>query len=303
MSRAHHELDVPVDGGMLHVGVSEADTPDAPTALLIHGVTSSHLAWPFVADRLPHLRLVAPDLRGRGRSNTLAGPAGMVAHAADMVAVLDALDIDRVVVVGHSMGAFVSVVLADRYPDRVASLVLVDGGLPLDVPPGLDPDTAIRLVLGPTAERLGMRFASTDEYLDFWRAHPAFRTAWTSQLEAYLAYDLVDDGQGALRPATAYATVVDDTVDMNTGTAVPDALARMRHPARLFTVPRGLQDEPPGLYAPAYLDRLLADNPALAHRRIEGFNHYTIVMSPDGAQAIAPEIAAAVSAAPPRSGS
>ncbi|MEQ6898684.1 alpha/beta fold hydrolase [Microbacterium sp. KR10-403] len=303
MSRERHEVDVPVDGGMLHVGVWEADAADAPTALLIHGVTSSHLAWPFVAERLSGVRLIAPDLRGRGRSNTLTGPAGMAAHAADMVAVLDALGIDRTVVVGHSMGAFVSVVLADLHPDRVSSLVLVDGGFPLDVPAGLDPDTAIRLVLGPTAERLDMRFASTEDYLDFWRAHPAFRQAWTPELEQYLAYDLVDDGAGALRPATAYATVVDDTVDMNTGSAVPDALARLQHPVRLLTVPRGLQDEEPGLYAPAHLGRLLAAHPAVAHRRIDGFNHYTIVMSPGGADVVAPEIAAAVSAVTTRSAS
>ncbi|WEG07441.1 alpha/beta fold hydrolase [Microbacterium horticulturae] len=303
MSRERHEIDVPVDGGMLHVGVWEADSADAPTALLIHGVTSSHLAWPFVADRLPGVRLIAPDLRGRGRSNRLAGPAGMAAHAADMVAVLDALSIDRAVVVGHSMGAFVSVVLADVHPDRVSSLVLVDGGFPLDVPADLDPDTAIRLVLGPTAERLEMRFTSTAEYLDFWRAHPAFRQAWTPELEDYLAYDLVEDDGGALHPATAYATVVDDTIDMNTGSAVPDALGRLRHPTRLLTVPRGLQDEEPGLYAPAHLNRLLADHPAVEHRRIGGFNHYTIVMSPEGADVVAPEIAAAISVAPMRSAS
>jgi len=303
MTRERHEIDVPVSGGMLHVGVWEAEAADAPTALLIHGVTSSHLAWPFVADRLPGVRLIAPDLRGRGRSNALPGPAGMAAHAADMVALLDALGIERTVVVGHSMGAFVSVVLADLHPDRVSSLVLIDGGFPLDVPAGLDPDTAIRLVLGPTAERLDMRFASTEDYLDFWRAHPAFVHAWTPELEAYLAYDLVDDGDGGLRPATAYATVVDDTVDMNTGTTVPDALRRLRQPMRLLTVPRGLQDEEPGLYPPAYLGRLLEAYPAVAHRRIEGFNHYTIVMSPEGADVVASGIEAAVSAVPTRSAS
>ena len=93
----------------------------------------------------------------------------------DLVAVLDALGVDRAVVVGHSMGAFVALVFGDLYPDRVSRLVLVDGGLPLDVPAGLSSDEVIQLVLGPTAERLAMRFASVDEYLDFWRAHPAFR--------------------------------------------------------------------------------------------------------------------------------
>ncbi|WP_417564503.1 alpha/beta fold hydrolase [Microbacterium sp.] len=284
--RITETVDVPVAGGALRVGV-RAGEKDAATALLIHGVTSSHLAWPFVAERLPGLRLLAPDLRGRGASNAVAGAAGMAAHAADMIAVLDRFGVEQARVVGHSMGAFVAVVLAHLYPDRVSDLVLIDGGLPLSVPEGLDPDTLVALILGPTAERLNMRFGSVDEYLEFWRAHPAFAHDWNTEVEAYLAYDLVDDGAGALRPATSYQTVVDDTVDMNTGTALPAALAGLRHPTRLVTVPRGLQDEPPGLYPADYLEKILPDYPTVQHTRIEGFNHYTIAMSPAGAQIVA----------------
>ncbi|WP_203579735.1 alpha/beta fold hydrolase [Microbacterium hibisci] len=290
----YRAIDVPVDGGSLHAGVWEPTGAhsDSPTVLLVHGVTASHLAWPFVVDRLPGVRVVAPDLRGRGRSNGIAGVAGMAAHAADLAALLDSLDIAQTVVVGHSMGGFVSVVFAHLHPERVSRLVLVDGGLPLDVPAGLDADELVAGILGPTAARLSMRFADTGEYLDFWRKHPAFASDWTPELERYLAYDLVDDGEGAFRPATSYATTADDTVDMNTGDALPAALAGLRHPSRLLTVPRGLQDERPGLYAPEHLDRLLAAYPGVEHERIDGFNHYTIVMSPAGADVVAAAVRA-----------
>ncbi|WP_127474512.1 alpha/beta hydrolase [Microbacterium sulfonylureivorans] len=285
----YRTVDVPVSGGDLRVGVWDPEPADAAAAdvLLIHGVTSSHLAWPFVVDRLPGVRAVAPDLRGRGASNDLVGPAGLQAHADDLAAALDALGIERTVVVGHSMGAFVAVVFAHRHPDRVSRLVLVDGGLPLDVPAGLDTDTLVAGILGPTAARLSMRFADAGEYLDFWRSHPAFRADWTPELEQYLAYDLVADGAGAFRPATSYETTADDTLDMNTGTGLSDALAGLRHPARMITAPRGLQDEEPGLYAPAHLARVLAANPGVRHERLDRFNHYTIVMSPAGADAVA----------------
>ncbi|MCH6229229.1 alpha/beta hydrolase [Microbacterium sp. CFH 31415] len=299
MSHTYRQLDVPVDGGLLHAGVWETDAAaDAPSVLAVHGVTASHLAWPFVAERLPGVRVVAPDLRGRGRSNGIEGSAGMAAHADDLAALLDALGIDRTVVVGHSMGAFVSVVFAARHAERVSRLVLVDGGLPLDVPAGMDTDALVAGILGPTAARLSMTFADTGEYLDFWRRHPAFTDAWTPELERYLAYDLVDDGAGAHRPATSYATTADDTVDMNTGTTLPDALAGLRHPTRLITVPRGLQNEPPGLYAPAHLDRVLAANPSVRHERVEGFNHYTIVMSPGGADVVAAAVQEELAAVP-----
>lgn len=292
MSR-YRTIDVPVDGGGLRVGIwepvasGEPGEPDAaPAVLLIHGVTASHLSWPFVADRLPHARVIAPDLRGRGRSNQLARPAGLGAHARDLVAVLDELRIERVVVVGHSMGAFVALVLGDLYPDRVSRVVLVDGGLPLDLPAGLTADEVIQLVLGPTADRLAMRFASTDAYLDFWRVHPAFRRDWTPELEAYLTYDLVGE-EPELRPATGYATLEEDSIDQNTGSAVLDALAHLRHPTVLLTAERGLLDQVPALYAQERIPGLLAAHPDIVHIAVPEVNHYTIAMSARGADAVA----------------
>ncbi|MFX9634899.1 alpha/beta fold hydrolase, partial [Acinetobacter baumannii] len=81
---------------------------------------------------------------------------------------LDAANVTSSLVVGHSMGAFVSLALAYLYPERVSRLLLIDGGLPLDVPAGLDTDTLVAAILGPTAVRLSRRFASVDDYLDFW---------------------------------------------------------------------------------------------------------------------------------------
>ena len=140
-----------------------------------------------------------------------------------------------------------AVVLADRHPDRVAGCSLVDGGLPLAVPTGLSTEEVIAFVLGPTAERLTMRFASTEDYRDFWRATRPSPPTGRRQLEAYLAYDLVGE-QPDLRPATSHDAMAADTVDLISGTALTDALARLRHPALLLTAPRGLLDEAPGLY-------------------------------------------------------
>jgi len=287
----YRTVDVAVEGGDLRVGVWEPDAAGQTVAsvLLIHGVTASHLSWQQVADRLPGLRVIAPDLRGRGRSNGLTGRAGLAAHARDLAAVLDALEVDRTVVVGHSMGAFVGLVFADLHPDRVSRLVLVDGGLPLDVPTGLAPEEIIQLVLGPTAERLAMRFASVGEYLDFWRAHPAFRRDWSPALEAYLAYDLVGEAP-TLRPATSYATLEEDSIDQNAGTAIVDSLGRLRHPTLFLTAERGLLDQVPPLYDPARVPSLLATHPGLRHEHLDDVNHYTIVLSERGADAVADAI-------------
>ncbi|RKQ94984.1 pimeloyl-ACP methyl ester carboxylesterase [Mycolicibacterium mucogenicum 261Sha1.1M5] len=291
-SHTYRTVDVPVPGGQLRVGVWDPVTPAAgePTALAVHGVTASHLAWQFVVEELPGIRILAPDLRGRGASNGVDGPAGMAAHAADLVAVLDAFGEPSVPVFGHSMGAFVAVTLAHLAPERVARLVLIDGGLPLDAPAGVSAEALVQAILGPTAERLSMRFADITAYLDFWRAHPAFVRDWSAELESYFAYDLVPAGD-AYRPATSLATTTDDTVDMNTGTTLTGALAALPGfpgPVDLVTVPNGLLDERPGLYPPRHLAALLAALPNVRHTELDDLNHYTVVMSGRGARAVAP---------------
>lgn len=282
----------------MHVGLWEpADgADDAPAVLLIHGVTASHLSWLAVAERLPDARVIAPDLRGRGRSNGLVGPAGLAAHARDLADVLDALEVERAVAVGHSMGAFVALVFGDVHSERVSRVVLVDGGLPLDLPAGLSSDEVIRLVLGPTAERLAMRFSSVDEYLDFWRAHPAFRRDWSPTLETYLAYDLVGAAP-ELRPATSYATLEEDSIDQNTGTAIAHALAELRHPTVMLTAERGLLDQVPPLYSAERLPGLIAAYAGLRHQAVGDVNHYTIVLSERGADAVAAAVRAELAAA------
>src|SRR5690606_35734870 len=114
--RRYRTFNAPVRGGELAAGAWGPEAARA-TVLAIHGITANHLAWPFVAAALDDLRVLAPDLRGRGRSGTLPGPWGMLQHADDLVALLDAAGIDRVTVVGHSMGGFVAATLAARHPD------------------------------------------------------------------------------------------------------------------------------------------------------------------------------------------
>ncbi|MCR2825321.1 hypothetical protein [Microbacterium sp. zg.Y909] len=164
------------------------------------------------------------------------------------------------------------------------------------LPAGLDAETVVSHILGPTAERLNQRFADQAAYLDFWRDHPAFRGAWSAELEEYLAYDLSPEGD-LLRPATSYRTTVDDTVDMNGGETLPAALEALSHDTLLLTVPRGLRDDLPGLYPRVHLQPLLERMPQVRHRRIEGFNHYTIVLSGRGAAAVAGHVREALAPA------
>lgn len=274
-------LDVPVDGGDLRVGRWTADDPQAPVVLAVHGVTANHLAWQALG-ALGRFTVLAPDLRGRGRSSRLQGRAGMDRHADDLAAVLDHLDVAAPLLTGHSMGGFVAAAFGARHGERVCATVLVDGGLPLPSPPeGTTPEQALNATIGPAAQRLTMTFASPEQYLDFWRPHPAFADAWTPEVEAYLTYDL--DGE---RSSVSLDAVRDDSRDLldADGSA---ARARALPPGTVFLrAPAGLMAEPGGLYPAELVERHREAFPGVGVRDVPGTNHYTIVMAERGARAV-----------------
>lgn len=245
MTATYSAVDVP---GGLHAGVWRAADSPAGAVVAIHGVTSSHKAFAAVAEALPEYVVVAPDLRGRGRSNGLGGPYGMAQHADDVAELIRFLGLGKVVLVGHSMGGFVSVVLAHRHPDLVDRIVLVDGGIPLELPAGVDPQESIEAVLGPAAKRLEMTFPTRESYTNLWRAHPAFAGTWTPVVEDYIAYDLVGE-DGAWHAATPYEALAADTVDLGDpeGSLI-QGLDALRTPTVLLQAERGMLDQPEGMY-------------------------------------------------------
>lgn len=289
-------ISVPVDGGDLAVGILGSRDPAAPTVIAAHGITASHRAWLTVARQLPEVRILAPDLRGRGRSNRLAGPFGLRQHAADLERVLDRFGVDRTVALGHSMGAFVAVLLAARAPERVAGLVLVDGGVPLELPAGVDADDVPIALLGPAAERLRMTFESRAAYREFWSAHPAFLDALTLDVLDYIDYDLEGEAP-ELRPSASVEAVTADARELYGPGWYLDALRTLRMPITVLRAPRGLLAEPPGLYPPGRLENARDDLAQLDIIEVDDVNHYTIVMGLPGATAVAGAVRSAIAAA------
>lgn len=282
MSQIYEEIDVP---GGLHAGVWRPEGEPVGDVVAIHGVTSSHMAFAAVARALPEYRVVAPDLRGRGRSNEIGGPYGMAQHADDVAALLDHLGVEQALPVGHSMGAFVSVVLAHRHPRIAERLVLVDGGIPLELPEGVAADEAISAILGPAADRLSMTFPDRDTYKAMWKQHPSFSN-WSDDIERYVDYDL--DGEAPeLRPATKYEALEEDTLDLGKlDGALMTALQELKVPALFLQAERGMLDQDTGLFRDEYLQQWLGVLPQVTARKVEDVNHYTIVFDDAGVDAI-----------------
>ncbi len=107
-----------------------AGDADAPPMVLLHGLGASGADWEVVAAAFARdYRLIAPDLRGHGASDW-PGVYSYELMRDDVSALLDALGLDDVVLVGHSMAAVVAWLLAIAQPQRVHRLIVEDAPLP-----------------------------------------------------------------------------------------------------------------------------------------------------------------------------
>ena len=112
-------LTIEANGASFNVAVAGKGRP----LLLLHGWPEFWWCWAEVMDRLQDdFQLIAPDLRGFGDSDKPEGPWGAADHAADMLALMDAMDLPKVGVVGHDVGGAVMQSMARAAPDRFAGL-------------------------------------------------------------------------------------------------------------------------------------------------------------------------------------
>src|SRR2546421_5320288 len=170
-----------VNGVNLHYVTWGEFTRPERAVLLVHGLTASHLEWPRLGPSLAERGwyAIAPDLRGRGQSDKPPHGYGIPYHANDLLALCDALGLPTVHVVGHSLGAQVTIFLAAIHPQRVGRIVLVDAG-------GKLPADAISAI-APALARLGTVYPSLDAFLQTMQQAPVYQ--WNTFWERYYRYD------------------------------------------------------------------------------------------------------------------
>ncbi|MDT5190799.1 MAG: hypothetical protein QOG79_5493 [Mycobacterium sp.] len=106
-----------------------------PAILLIHGIGDNSTTWSTVQSKLAQrFTVIAPDLLGHGRSDKPRADYSVAAYANGMRDLLSVLDVERVTVVGHSLGGGVAMQFAYQFPQLVDRLILVGaGGVTKDV--------------------------------------------------------------------------------------------------------------------------------------------------------------------------
>jgi pimeloyl-ACP methyl ester carboxylesterase len=182
------------DGRFLDIGgtrtyVQESGRRTGRAVVLVHGFGGSTYSWRFTRATLAAAgyRVIALDLRGFGLSaKSWDGDHSHAAQATLVLAVMDALGVERAVLVGHSMGGNVVAHVALAAPDRVTALVLVDAAVVSpDLPGGSGMGSpAVALLQVPPvrqvarfAVRLGLNAGTLDQMLRSAYADPTFPTA------------------------------------------------------------------------------------------------------------------------------
>jgi pimeloyl-ACP methyl ester carboxylesterase len=277
----YSEFDFSVRGGQAHAG--QWGNPSDPLIVGVHGVTANHLNFGLLGPLLEgRARLVAPDVRGRGRSSTLPAPFHMQAYVDDLVALADHLEIEKLKLVGHSMGAYIAASFAALRPDRTEAVFLIDGALTLPLPPDFDIDAYMKNLLGPSLERLSMTFGSPQAYADFWRQHPALKDDWGPHIDAYLDYDLVPADGGGYRSSVSTDAVMEYSVELLSTERGSD-FSRLQCPAALVRAARGLLNQDTPLLPDAVAEPLLATTQIVDLGILPDTNHWTITFAPEGA--------------------
>jgi|SRR5579864_9294704 len=163
--------------------------------ICVHGITANAFYFQALADSLSrHCRVIAYDLRGRGDSDKPEEGYSVPVHAADLAEVIDALELDRPVVIGHSLGAIIGVYFAASYPQKLSKLVLLDGGgyLPWQT-------TAEQFAwLTASIGRLGTPVVSFQAYVERLKVAPFLGPYWNEYTDIYFTHDVFYQHDGSV---------------------------------------------------------------------------------------------------------
>ncbi|MBY7144533.1 alpha/beta hydrolase [Virgibacillus sp. NKC19-3] len=143
-----------INGKMIQV----TDYPGKKDPIIaIHGLTGTYKNMHYYAEKFKgDYRFIAVDLRGRGNSDALDANPSIFKHADDIIGLVEVLAIGNPILMGHSMGAFISAIFASKM-DSVKGVILLDGAAKMS--------ERQRDIVKPSLERLSKLYVSKEQYV------------------------------------------------------------------------------------------------------------------------------------------
>ena len=246
--------------------------------LCVHGITANCRCWDVVAAALvPQYHVMAMDLRGRGRSDKPAKGYSLTHHIRDMNCLLDDLDVEKVVILGHSLGAFIGLAFAAEYPQRIEHLILVDGG------GDLSKEQMDKVFNGikPALDRLEMVFPSEEAYLKK-MSEPPYIQPWSPAIETYYRYE-IESTEGGVRTNIQPAHIQEEAANIRK-VACAAFYPKVNCKVLILRAAKGLLSQEDILLPEAVIDKMMVELPDARRFDVEGLNHYGIVFQPHEAR-------------------
>ena len=216
-------------------------------------------------------------MRGRGLSDKPPTGYNLEQHCRDIEAVLDDLKIDRVVAMGHSLGAYITLALAAGRPARVDRLVLIDGGARMQPEDWAKVTTAIK----PSLDRLEADFPTFEEYLAPLKAASFFQP-WNKALDEYFDYE-AEEVNGRWRSRIRAEHMREEAAGltvMDTGVFFP----RVRCPVLILRATQGILSSDDLLISKSSAAEMLEALPGSRLVNVDGTNHYSIMFQANDAR-------------------
>jgi pimeloyl-ACP methyl ester carboxylesterase len=260
------------DGINLQVAIWEGAGKEI---LSIHGLTANCRFWDCLANALsPRHKLIAMDLRGRGLSDKPPTGYSIDSHCKDVLALMDDLGLRRPVLMGHSLGAFISLVYAARNPQRVDRLILVDGGGKLAEAQMAKVFAGIK----PSLDRLGKIFHSFEDYLSQMKQAP-YLQPWNPFMDKYFQYE-VEEVEGGVRSRVHPKHIEEEAQNLGKVDST-QFYQKVICPTLILRATKGMLAKDDLVLPEDVADRMVQEMPNAKRVDVEGTNHYTILFQPD----------------------
>jgi len=243
--------------------------------LCIHGLTANCRFWDCLASALsPQHRVIAMDLRGRGLSDKPPEGYSIERHCKDVLALIDDLGLKRPVLMGHSLGAFISLVFSAKHPQRVDRLILVDGG------GKLSEAQMARVFAGikPSLDRLGKTFPSFEDYISQMKLAP-YLQPWNSYMETYFHYE-VEKVKGGLRSRVHPKHIEEEAKNLGKVDS-RKFYQKVTSPTLILRATKGMLFEDDFVLPEDVAKRMVREMPNAKRFDVVGTNHYTILFEPN----------------------
>lgn len=236
-----------LNGVTIHYEIEGPAT--APVVTFSHSLAANLELWDLQAAALgDSYRVLRFDTRGHGNSSAPPGPYTMEMLSADVIGLLDSLNIQRTHFVGISMGGMIGQVLATVYPERLQKLVLCD--TTSRVPPETAPDWEERIRTAETQGMSALAQATLDRWLseDFHRTHPGTTERIRSMIVNTPVPGYVGccraisrfDVSGSLKEVTVPTLIMVGEEDTGTPVSAAEAIKQQIKGAELVVLPKAL---------------------------------------------------------------